>query len=181
MFYENVLNVNLGTSSGTVLGFVPGLYIGCYILDGMLASSIEFLFDQNQINRILQLLFNTNTFDGLYPALDRTSLQRFTVNTSCSEFNSQLFVEAWTNTTSHENYFISCQPVECQYSFVSKNGLLVIITLVLGIIGGLNAILRLLTPWILYIIFWIKEKFIQTNVDSNAVETGEFIRKNIVS
>jgi hypothetical protein len=146
----------------------------------MLHSSLEFLFDQNQINRVLQLLFQKNSFDGVYPALRQTALQIFTVNTSCNELASHLFVEAWTNTTSHENYFTYCQPVECQYSFVSKNGVLVIITLVLGIIGGLNTILRILTPWIVFIIFWIKEKFLQTNVDSNVVENGEFICKNIV-
>jgi hypothetical protein len=179
---EILLYLNLGTSSGTILEFIPGLYIGCYNIDGMLQSSLEFLFDQNKIDRVLQLLLGTNLLNGLYPALDRTTLQRFTVNTTGSELISHLFVETWTNSTSHEHYFLSCQPVVCQYSIESKNSLIVIITIVLGIIGGFNIILRLLAPSIIYIIFWIKDKFSHSNGNSDAVdENGEFIRKDIVS
>jgi hypothetical protein len=172
--------MKLGTSSGTILQIIPGLYVGCYNIDGMFQSTLEFLFDQNEIDLALQLLFNTTILNGMYPALDQTALQRFTVNTSCSELTSYLFVEAWPNITSHENYFISCQPVECQYSFVSKNGLIVTITFVLGIIGGLNTILRILTPCIISVILWVKEIFIRSNVDSNTTENGEFIYKNSV-
>lgn len=163
--------LNLGDLSGTVLGYVPGLYAGCYIVDTFLQSTLELLFDQNNINHLLQLIFKTGSITNkIYPALNTTKLQNFTVTTSGNDLVARLFVDVWIKTYSHESYFLSCHPTQCSYSFLGKHSFIVTVTLVLGLIGGLNSILRLTIPLFIHIIFFIQEKYINCKRNPSSVE-----------
>lgn len=150
---------------------VPGIYVSCYNMDAVLQSSFKLLFNQNEIDEMFQALSQTNASDGFYRSLNKTRLQRFSTNATGNELVSRLFVDSWTSAIFHEKYFKFCQPVECHYSFVSRNGLIIIVTSVLGIIGGLNTILRLLAPGIIYILFQIKNKFKKSTETENPIPT----------
>jgi hypothetical protein len=177
-----MLYMNLGESAGPILTFIPGLYVGCYVSDGLFHSTLEILFDQNEIDRLLRLLLNVidTAMIERFPALNSTSLQTFAVKTTVNDLATRLFVDVWTKKISHEKYFLSCQPVECRYLFRGKRNFIVTITIVLGIIGGLNTILRLLAPFIIQTVFWIKGKFVHFNADPSTVENSKLNYKIIV-
>lgn len=153
---------------------VPGIFVGCYNLDAILYSSLELFFNQTEINDMLQSLSNSNDFDGIYPSFNRTVLNRFLINTTGYELAARLFVDLWTNKTSHEKYFQFCQPTQCQYSFVSTNRFITIIAFILGMIGGLYSILHLSIPWIIHIVFLFKDKLKKRNDISTVTENGKF-------
>jgi hypothetical protein len=170
------LYFNLGTVTGPLLRFIPGINIGCYIIDGVFESTLELLFDQNEIDLLLRLLFpNQNQTDGMYPALNSTLLQRFAVKTPVKELAGRLFVDNWKKVIFHEKYFLSCKPKECHYSVVKKRGIIVTITIVVGIIGGLNSVLRFIVPLFIEILFWIKGKFVNSTESSSSVDNGKFV------
>jgi hypothetical protein len=182
-FYsESLLYLNSGNPVGPNLTFIPGLYVGCYISDGLLRSTLEILFDQDEIDRLLRLLLNVTDTAMIerFPALNSTSLQTFAVKTTVNDLAARLFVDVWTKIISHEKYFLSCQPVECRYLFRGKRNFIVIITIVFGIIGGLNTILQLLAPFIIQIVFWIKGKYVHSNTDPPTVENSKLNYKIIV-
>lgn len=159
----------------TSIKSVPGISLGCYNIDAILHSSLEVFFNQNEINDMLRSLSGNNDSDGMYSSLNQTALNKFSTNTIGKELAARLFVDLWTDNISHQKYFEFCQPIQCQYSFISTNSLITIVTIVLGIIGGLYSILRFLVPWIIYIIFRIKDKFNRTNNNSTVTEIGKFI------
>ncbi|CAF4839306.1 unnamed protein product, partial [Rotaria sp. Silwood2] len=65
----------------------------------------------------------------------------------------QLMVEEWINTTSHKAYYDRCQPITCTYSYVHKNTWLVVFITIIGVIGGLQIVLRIILP---LLINWIR-------------------------
>jgi hypothetical protein len=104
------------------LGLVPGVYIGCYIVDGLLQSTLQLLFDGNEMQRFILMLYNITTIqtNTIFTVLDGTVLQQFTMKSSVNDLVARLMVDAWTNTTSFEKYFSQCQPLSCHYSFVGR-------------------------------------------------------------
>ena len=123
----------------------PGLLQGCYGVEATLQSSLECYYNQTCIDT---LHFNINpnmTINVL--ALNFTRIQNgFTTTTPLYQFIEQMLVETWSNTSSHAAFFHHCQPLTCSYSYVGKNNLVVIITTIIGLIGGLNFILKLVIP-----------------------------------
>ena len=62
-------------------------------------------------------------------------------------------LESWSKNVSYDSYFSQCAPQYCTYSVTERRNIIFLITLSLGLFGGLNLALRLLTPWIIRIIF----------------------------
>ena len=50
---------------------------------------------------------------------------------------------------SYSSYYDQCGPKVCTYSFNEPNIFLIIVTAIIGLIGGLNTVSRVLVPWIL--------------------------------
>lgn len=121
---------------------VPGLLIGCYIDDATLGSTLECYYNQSCLDTIhsqfrLPLSFNAS-------ALDLSNPSQFNTNSSIGSLVAQLMVENWTNTSSHIAFYNKCQPSICIYSYEDKNDLLIIITTIMGLIGGLASVLKII-------------------------------------
>lgn len=159
------------------------MYIGCYIIDGLLQSTLELLFGENEIQRLVQMLYHNTTIqiNGTFTALNETTLQRFTIKSSVNDIVTRWMVDAWTNSTSFDKYFSQCQPAQCDYSFTGKNGFVVIATTIIGLIGGLNSILQLLVPAIVSQAFSIRDRFSHRHDTFPPVPRGEFNCECILS
>jgi hypothetical protein len=55
-------------------------------------------------------------------------------------------VEEWNATENYTSYYVECQPSECIYSYTARNGILYIVTTLIGLLGGLITVLKLLVP-----------------------------------
>ena len=65
------------------------------------------------------------------------------------ELMNELFVQDWHTTSNYSNYFSVCVPVSCQYSFIQRRTFPNIITVLLGIYGGLTIFLCTFSPLVM--------------------------------
>jgi uncharacterized protein YpmS len=79
-------------------------------------------------------------------SLDPILSSRYNKSSTIQELVNQLMVENWNLSHVYESYYKECQPKKCTYTFVTKNDAIYIVTTILGLIGGLVTVLKLLIP-----------------------------------
>ncbi|CAF3998401.1 unnamed protein product [Adineta steineri] len=129
----------------TIKYSLPGMYAGCFVVEALLQSNLICLYNQSCIDD-LRYALNASATNLTTTALDLTLPTQYQLNTSINDILSKLMVEQWINTTSHRDYYNQCNPIQCQYSYVGKNDFITVITTIIGLVGGLNTILRFVTP-----------------------------------
>ena len=142
-----------GTSS-QVLWLVPGMRTGCYVFNALLQSTLECLYDQMCFDQMRSGLNPYVAWNG--GILDGTLPSHFTPNTSVNYLMSALMVEQWRLAASYRAYSEACAPTECNrtmnsgetkrvsYTVESKRSAISIVTTLIGLMGGLAVILKMM-------------------------------------
>jgi hypothetical protein len=135
---------------------VTGLFIGCYAIEGLLKSILEYFFDSTCFRMILNhlSLSNSNDFNSL--DIDRT---QYAALTTIEMLSDNAFLENWTAQISFENYFTECASRLCLYTYQQHDNLLYVLTTLLGLYGGLTTVLRFFLP---VLIDWWRRRSIRT-------------------
>ncbi|CAF1296618.1 unnamed protein product [Adineta ricciae] len=128
----------------TVLFYVPGMYIGCYPVESLLQSDLRCWYNQSCISQV-QSYFNASAPMNV-TALKAAVSEEFVTNSTMEEILGKLMIEEWFPTLMYENYYNACSPSECSYVVEVRNSVVYIVTTVIGVIGGLVTILRLIVP-----------------------------------
>ena len=137
---------------------LPGLYIGCYPIDGLRMSTFECFFSASCINTILSYLDYYTLPDGSPPInfslpevlslvvepFNDSISSRFSKTTPVGTIIDDLFAEEWENITSFEKYYAACSPMACTYEFTERRGILYVLTSLLALYGGLTVGLRMM-------------------------------------
>ncbi|CAF0767800.1 unnamed protein product [Adineta steineri] len=123
---------------------VPGLYVGCFIVEALLQSTLECFYNQTCLN-ILQLYGGFSSFMDVIP-LNSSLSSRYNTTSTIQELVNELLVENWNLSITYENYYNGCQPTQCSYSYIAKNNAIYIATMIFGLIGGLMTILQCFIP-----------------------------------
>jgi hypothetical protein len=123
---------------------VPGFYVGCYVIESLLQSNLQCFYNQACIS-IVQSYF------GRIPPFNPTALNsslpsQYFVNSTIQDLVNSLMVEEWNVTENYTSYYVECQPSQCIYSYTARNGILYIVTTLIGLLGGLITFFRLLVP-----------------------------------
>ncbi|CAF1009990.1 unnamed protein product [Adineta steineri] len=140
---------------GTLLFTVPGLYTGCYTIESLLQSNLQCFYNQTCINK-LQSYFQASSVMNV-TALDVSLSIQFLANSTVTDILDQLMVEEWNSSSIYENYYSECQPSRCSYTVTSKNDAIYIVTTLIGLVGGLITVLKLMVPYVIeFIMFSIK-------------------------
>ena len=117
---------------------VPGINVGCLILDAVLQSDLSCLYNSSCLSEL-----NTYLNDSPYPfnatALNRSNSSLQTVK----NLVDHLMVDEWVFNVSYESYFSQCNPSICSYTYVKRFNILFIITTLIGSIGGIVTTLML--------------------------------------
>ena len=142
--------------TGTVV--VPGLYLGCYTLEAILHSSLRCFYLRPCINVMISYVSTTERVNINPQPLDTALDRSYTINSTIGEMFDHLMVDTWSETISVRAHFEACQPLTCTYSFVTRHDLIYILTALLGIIGGLNRVLRLIVPFIVRMAYKLFER-----------------------
>jgi hypothetical protein len=148
---------------------VPGLYWGCYAIDFILKSDLQCFYD---LNCTRSYLGPYNLSREFHISILDPSTTRFPVFTSIDTLIKNLFVENWTISISHVDYFNQCKPSTCSYRIETKNSLLTILTITIGFLGGIQVVLRFLSPKMVEFIY--QRCFARRHVD-NETETDSKI------
>ncbi|CAF0809188.1 unnamed protein product [Adineta steineri] len=143
-------------ANDTILFSVPGLYTGCYIIESLLQSDLQCFYDQACINK-LQLYLGSSTLMNV-TALDISLSIQYLENSTIADVLDQLMVEEWKNSSMYENYYNECQPSRCTYTVPAKNSAIYIVTTLIGLVGGLITVFKLMVPYLIEcIMFCIKK------------------------
>jgi hypothetical protein len=149
---------------------VPGFQTGCYMMSALLKSTLQTLYNQSFINIFTN---SSKAFRKL-----NSSLSNWTIEMLLSE----MFVDHWLNTTSYERYFNACAPDLCQHTVNQQYGFLHLVTLMIGLFGGLSSALHIITPFIIVTLWPVICKLVmrkQTHVTQvEAVENIPSILNN---
>ena len=117
---------------------IAGFQTGCYLVDALLKSSLECFYKTACLSRI-----GTNSI----VALDGTLLSRYSPNATIGDFLSHMMVEEWNANAAYESYFSMCNASDCTYSYASGGHVVVVMSNMIGLLGGLTIILGVVVPW----------------------------------
>lgn len=128
--------------------------VGCYPLHSVLQSTLQCLYDPECID-LLQNIFNISES---FAAINNTSVSRFSANATIYSIADKLFIEKWQTNISYKQYFTTCAAKTCSYSYSERANIIYAITILIGLYGGLNISLKLLTPILMHIFQRIVER-----------------------
>ncbi|CAF0920912.1 unnamed protein product [Adineta steineri] len=127
-----------------------GLRRGCFIDEATLQSTLECYYNQSCLDA-------SHAFFGLdlsnnFTAMKTTVSSQFNATSVMRDILNEMMVEDWIYTSSHASFYNACQPISCSYSYTAKNDLSVIISDIIGLIGGLTTILMIIIPQLIKLV-----------------------------
>ncbi|CAF3727584.1 unnamed protein product [Adineta steineri] len=131
-----------------------GIRGGCSVKDSVLKSSLVCWFENTCLNQ-LRMLVNTAKLPilpSIIP-LDSTLSSQYFPNTSTELIFNEIMIEEWNYSSPYSTYYQKCKPSFCSFTYKKKTSIIYIITIIISLIGGINVILRLFSPFIIKIIF----------------------------
>jgi hypothetical protein len=123
---------------------VPGFVLGCYSIESLLRSTLTCLYNGTCIQ-----LINFGNLSSVSP-LDPALPSRYSINSTVDDMSFGAFVEEWSLNISYSAFFSTCNPAVCTYSMSQRKDILQVITILLGVYGGLTLILRTLIPRLMF-------------------------------
>jgi hypothetical protein len=101
----------------------------------------------------------------LYPTqinisiLNQSIPSRFNSTTKLESLINELFIEEIFNKTSYTEYYSQCLPNSCQYTYSTRFNWIYVLATLFGLFGGITTILRIITPFIIQLFFFLKKRF----------------------
>ena len=133
---------------------VAGYVVGCSPLESYLRSTLECLYSQSCLDHISSAISSSS----IPPSINQTE-SRFAINTSNKDIVEEMFIESWSSNVSYEKIFEECKPKSCTYTVTKRYNLIYAITTLLGLLGGINILLRLFVPPIVDQIYQCVNRF----------------------
>ncbi|CAF0798760.1 unnamed protein product [Adineta ricciae] len=132
---------------------IPGLRIGCSIIDSFLQSTLECFYNISCINLLKSFYF---VQDVLISPLN-TNLS--SSNETVQDLIDRLLIDEWKYNISYENYYRTCSPRSCRYTIEERVDALDILTRLIGFYGGLTIALKMITPLLMNILQHFFQRF----------------------
>ncbi|CAF0953898.1 unnamed protein product [Adineta steineri] len=140
----NQLSIYKNDSGNVTLFDVPGFYIGCYVIEALLQSTLQCFYDQTCIDELQLYLTTASPMNAT--ALDSSLSSQYSEDSTIENLLNSLMIEEWNSTQIYGQYYDECQPIECTYTVKTRNSVIYIITTMFGIVGGLITVLKLVVP-----------------------------------
>ena len=140
--------------------FIPGFYIGCFIVEALRQSDLHCFYHQSCVDDLITHLNMTQS--TLYTSMNESSLIKLETDTQIGTIIDALMVNQWKWNINHTNYFDQCRPKECTYTIVARNNWISIVTTMFGLIGGLVTALKIIIPRLVQLVRWLCNKRITT-------------------
>ncbi|CAF4181971.1 unnamed protein product, partial [Adineta steineri] len=123
---------------------IPGLRLGCFVVEGVLQSTLECFYNQTCLNSLQSYIISPVSINII--PLNSSLSSQFNQTSTIQEIVNELMVDKWNLSSAYENYYKECQPIKCSYTYVDRNNIIFIITTLISLIGGLVKILRFTIP-----------------------------------
>lgn len=133
---------------------LPGIIIDCLPIQTILASTLECFYHQSCLDQIITAYRKPINIS----VLDRSSSSLYSSTTSIEVLIKRLFIEKIEKDILYDQYYLQCAPTQCTYSYSRRFDIAYVVTTLLALFGGLTAALRLMTPFIIDLILFIKHR-----------------------
>ena len=131
---------------------IPNLYIGCFVIQSVLQSTLECFFNQTCLDTVQGQIFSERSIN--ISILDISSTQ-FPPQTFIGTLVDVLMVEQWGRTVRYDQYYVQCAPKLCLYTFSSHNNAFYVFTRLLSLIGGLTVAIKVIVQ---ITVGWIRKR-----------------------
>ena len=156
-------------SNTSPIFFIPGMKTGCLPRNSLLQSTLECFFDRSCLDIIIHF---TGGLSTISPLNNTTYISRFNINATIDTILNEMMIESWYNRSNFTNYFQSCAPSVCTYSYLQRLSIVYISTTIVGLIGGLNVACNIIAPLVVtWLIRRFQSKFCSQNNDNIGVIT----------
>ena len=146
------------SNTGNLVFEIPGFRIGCSVVETLLRSSLECLFDQTCVDRLVYLFSMPSM-----TALDSSLPSRFDLTDPVEALVANLFVEQWQSNFSYADFYQACAPSSCSYNRNERRQVLFLFSRILALYGGLTITLRFLTPYLIQLIYGVHHHLFNKN------------------
>ena len=151
--YDNNCSCRLSRSCSSQLGIYPSIdmsndsspiflvqkmLLGCLPIEALLLSTLECFYNRSCMTQLVQYMYSPDDafyFSTLDPDLNMP-------NETIKEIVDRLMIDAWTNSTFYDTFFDQCAPVTCTYEYTARNSLLIVISTLIGVFGGLSLAIK---------------------------------------
>ena len=159
--------------SSEVLYKAPGLYVGCYVIEALLQSSLQCFYNQTCVQELTQNIDRTITAN--FTAINTSPTSHFLPTNSVEEILSELMVDQWQWSVDYEKYYDACEPIQCSHVENVSNDMIYIVTTLIGLVGGLVTTLKLTVPRAVFVFyhFFKKNEQVVPQVFTVEQHTGE--------
>ena len=120
---------------------LPGLAMGCSVLEGVMRSNLMSLYNQTVLDNLDNYLTK-----AYVKRLNDSVISRFPVHSSVEKMVDGLFVEEWYFNSSYTSFYNRCAPRYCSYTVEERNDALYVVSRILGLYGGLSVSFWLMSP-----------------------------------
>ncbi|UJR20228.1 hypothetical protein I4U23_023359 [Adineta vaga] len=115
--------------------YIPNFFIGCFVIESLLQSTLQCFYDRScmfGIDQYLALpLEDSFNFSPLNSTLNSP-------NQTIDYIVNHLMVDSWSSNISFTSYYSSCSPKLCTYEEERQDTLFILITAIIGVLGGLS-------------------------------------------
>jgi hypothetical protein len=140
-------------TKGDIVWSVPGLTKSCSAVETLYFSDFRCFFNQTCLD-ILLSMFNVDMPNRLplpratraIVALNSSESFAFSPTEKLDTLAGKLLVDKWKLEPNFVGYYRKCAPNLCTYTIKRKMDIVYVVTTVIGLLGGLTVIMRLLVP-----------------------------------
>ncbi|CAF0761016.1 unnamed protein product [Adineta steineri] len=157
-----------------ISSIIPGMFQTWNPLEALLISTLECFYQDQCLSQITKFINLTQISNKKFTKLSSNKTQYKRID----KIVNNLFIQSWNNESLFDSYFKHCHPLECQYSYKTRLNFIYTITTILGLIGGINTVLRLLLPILVKSIFSISN-FVFRRRHQNVIRTRQTISLRI--
>ena len=146
---------------------IPNFFIGCFVIQSVLQSSLECFFNQTCLDAVQTEILSVRSINI---SILHANATRFLPETLIGTLADTLMVEQWGRTIQYDQYYAQCAPILCSYKRNSRGHALYVFTTLIGLIGGLAVALQVFVP---FVVRWIRNH-LRPKVELNDTTTGKF-------
>ncbi|CAF1496550.1 unnamed protein product [Adineta ricciae] len=134
---------------------LPGLIVDCLPIQTTFLSTLECFYNRTCLNRLLSFYLkqiNVTVLNQFVPS-------RFNQTTKIEFLLNELFIEEVHFKINYNKYYFQCKPSLCHYIQRHRFNSIYILTTLFGLLGGLTAVLRFITPYFIQLMLSLQKRF----------------------
>lgn len=121
---------------------IEGIVSDCLMINGVLQSSLRCYFNQTCFSQLHPRVTSSITI------LNPENNHQANMNSTVEGLLNRFFLDQLSVQLDFTRYYQQCQPIYCSYSYRRRFDFVYVVTTIIGIVGGLNVVLRFLCPLI---------------------------------